>query len=180
MKVLRIYDHLGELKKEFNVYVEGEDFKWQASYPEVVWLGTITLEVAGKEPEKPSETLAETLERIKQAEILEEKAAEVRVELEEKLESEKPPTIIRYPEEKTFVVTEPEPEVDEAKVSICDAMRDAVKAKDERKEEEEVKDEPKKVHRKRRTVKGSSPSNRAKSLKVLRQDDPGRDTNQGD
>ena len=51
MKVLRIYDHLGELKKEFNVFVEGEDFKWQSGYPEPVWLGTISLEDAGKEPE---------------------------------------------------------------------------------------------------------------------------------
>ena len=51
MKVLRIYDHLGELKKEFNLYVEGEDFKWIASYPEPVWLGTVTLEEPGKEPE---------------------------------------------------------------------------------------------------------------------------------
>jgi len=51
MKVLRIYDHLGELKKEFNLYVEGEDFKWVASYPEPVWLGTVTLEEAGTEPE---------------------------------------------------------------------------------------------------------------------------------
>jgi len=51
MKVLRIYDHLGELKKEFNVYVEGEDFKWESSYPEPIWLGTISLEEAGKEPE---------------------------------------------------------------------------------------------------------------------------------
>jgi len=51
MKVLRIYDHLGELKKEFNLYVEGEDFKWVASYPEPVWLGTVTLEEPGKEPE---------------------------------------------------------------------------------------------------------------------------------
>ena len=51
MKVLRLYDHLGELKKEFNVYVEGEDFKWESSYPEPIWLGTIALEEVGKEPE---------------------------------------------------------------------------------------------------------------------------------
>jgi len=62
MKVLRIYDHLGELKKELNLYVEGEDFKWQSSYPEPVWLGTITLEDAGKEPEKPSEVVSEPLQ----------------------------------------------------------------------------------------------------------------------
>ena len=62
MKVLRLYDHLGELKKEFNLYVEGEDFKWQSSYPEPVWLGTITLEDASKEPEKPSEVASEPLQ----------------------------------------------------------------------------------------------------------------------
>ena len=62
MKVLRIYDHLGELKKELNLYVEGEDFKWQSSYPEPIWLGTITLEDAGTEPEKPSESASEPLQ----------------------------------------------------------------------------------------------------------------------
>ena len=62
MKVLRIYDHLGELKKELNLYVEGEDFKWQSSYPEPVWLGTITLEEPGKEPEKPTESVSELLQ----------------------------------------------------------------------------------------------------------------------
>jgi len=55
MKVLRIYDHLGELKKEFSLYMVGNDFKWQASYPEPVWLGTITLQEAGTEPEEPAE-----------------------------------------------------------------------------------------------------------------------------
>jgi len=62
MKVLRIYDHLGELKKEFNLYVEGENFKWGASYPEPIWLGTITIEEAGKEPKKPSESVSEPLQ----------------------------------------------------------------------------------------------------------------------
>lgn len=50
MKVLRIYDHLGELKKEFNIYVVGNDFKWEASVPEVIWLGTISLEELGEVP----------------------------------------------------------------------------------------------------------------------------------
>jgi len=38
-------------QKEFNVYVEGQDFKWEASYPEAVWFGSITLEEVGNEPE---------------------------------------------------------------------------------------------------------------------------------
>jgi len=62
MKVLRIYDHQGILRKEFNLYVEGSDFKWEASYPEPVWLGTIILEDAGKEPEKPSEFVSVPLQ----------------------------------------------------------------------------------------------------------------------
>jgi len=75
MKVLRIYDHLGELKKELNLYVEGEDFKWQSSYPEPIWLGTITLEDAGTEPEKPSESASEPLQpepEVKQEEVKDE------------------------------------------------------------------------------------------------------------
>ena len=51
MKVLRLYNHYGVKQKEFNVYVEGQDFKWEASYPEAVWFGSITLEEVGKEPE---------------------------------------------------------------------------------------------------------------------------------
>ena len=136
MKVLRLYDHLGELKKEFNVYVEGEDFKWQSSYPEPVWLGTITLEDAGKEPEKPSEVVSEPLQP----------------EVEETL-----PEVIEEPSEPSEAVLEPSG-----------------------KEPEEVKDEPKKVHGKRSRVKGSSPSDYLKSVKVIRQDDSGGDTNQGD
>jgi len=75
MKVLRIYDHLGELKKEFNLYVEGEDFVWQSSYPEVVWLGIITLEEPGKEPEKPTEVASEPLQpepEVKEEEVKDE------------------------------------------------------------------------------------------------------------
>ena len=62
MKVLRIYDHLGELKKELNLYVEGEDFGWVAPYPEVIWLGTIVLVEPGKEPGKPSEVVSGPLQ----------------------------------------------------------------------------------------------------------------------
>jgi len=136
MKVLRIYDHLGELKKEFNVYVEGEDFKWQASYPEPVWLGTILLEDAGKEPEKPSEVVSELLQ----------------------------------PE------PEPSPEEVEAEKPL--------KA-DTRQEEQviramEVKDEPKKVHRKRGRVQRIISPGHTKSIEVIRKDDSSGDTNQGD
>jgi len=43
MKYLQIYDHNGNLSKEFPVYVDGEDFSWAADKPEAVWLGTIRL-----------------------------------------------------------------------------------------------------------------------------------------
>lgn len=43
MKYLQLYDHLGNLIKEFNVYVEGADFEWVSPKPECIWLGTIWL-----------------------------------------------------------------------------------------------------------------------------------------
>ena len=43
MKYLQLYDHLGNLVKEFEVYVDGQDFNWAAQKPEPVWLGTIKL-----------------------------------------------------------------------------------------------------------------------------------------
>jgi len=100
MKVLRIYDHLGELKKEFPVYVEGEDFKWQSSYPEPVWLGTITLEEPGKEPEaEPTpevvvvEPLPEAIEEEKtEGEVIEDlkdKKYPMQIREEEKVEPKK-------------------------------------------------------------------------------------------
>lgn len=41
MKYLQIYDHNGNLSKEFPVYLDGADFKWEALHPEAIWLGTI-------------------------------------------------------------------------------------------------------------------------------------------
>lgn len=43
MKYLQLYNHLGNLVKEFEVYVDGKDFDWAAQKPEPVWLGTIRL-----------------------------------------------------------------------------------------------------------------------------------------
>lgn len=43
MKYLEIYDHLGNPIKSFDVYVDGQDFIWQAEKPEAIWLGTIRL-----------------------------------------------------------------------------------------------------------------------------------------
>ena len=114
MKVLRIYDHLGELKREFNVYVEGEDFVWQSSYPEPVWLGKIILC-------NPSE---------------------------------------EYKEQQEMAVIKEAEEVLETK--------------------EEVKSESKENIGKRSRVKGTSPSDYLKGVKVIRQDDSSSDSNQGD
>uniref|UniRef100_A0A6M3IDN9 Uncharacterized protein n=1 Tax=viral metagenome TaxID=1070528 RepID=A0A6M3IDN9_9ZZZZ len=128
MKVLRIYDHLGELKKEFNIYVEGEDFKWQSSYPEPLWLGTIALGEAGKEPE--AEPTPEPEPEVYQGKTYEEG-------LQEAIET----------------------------TTIQDNFELAKKV-------EEVKHESKKNGRKRSRVKGTSPSDYLRSVKVIRQDDP--------
>ena len=158
MKVLRLYDYLGQLKKELDVYVEGEDFKWTASYPEAVWLGTIAIEEAGKEPE----------------------AVPV---LEQALSLVEPEKAIKEPEpvELYLPIEEPitEEEAEEMQVDIAiDAMREQEMATKDIKEE--VESEPKKIHRKRSRVKGTHPSDYLKSLKVIREDDTGGDTNQGD
>jgi len=43
VKYLQVYDHNGNLTKEFPIYVDGEDFSWVADKPEAIWLGTIRL-----------------------------------------------------------------------------------------------------------------------------------------
>ena len=133
MKVLRLYDYLGQLKKELNIFVEGEDFKWTASYPEAIWLGTISLEDAGKEPE-PVESY---------------------VPVEEPAEPESKPEFEDWQTkaEEELEGYEKEPEI------------------------EEVENEPKKVHRKRSGKSRTHPSDYLKSIKVIRQDDSGADTN---
>ena len=150
MKVLRIYDHLGELKKELDIFVEGEDFTWSASYPEPVWLGTITLVDAGKEPE-PVELYVPVEESI-----TEEEAKEMQDDI----------AIDAMREQEAEV----EPEIPLVDGTIGDT---AIKT-------EEVESEPKKVHRKRSRVKGAHPSDYLKSLKVVRKDDTGGDTTEGD
>jgi len=55
MKYLQIYDHLGNLVKEFEVFVDGQDFTWAAPKPEPVWLGTIRLSASkAAEPIEPT------------------------------------------------------------------------------------------------------------------------------
>lgn len=43
MKKLRLYDHLGNLVMEHDVFVEGQDFTWVATMPTAVWFGGIAL-----------------------------------------------------------------------------------------------------------------------------------------
>jgi len=43
MKYLQLYDHNGNLIREFPVYVDGQDFTWAAPSPTAIWLGTIRL-----------------------------------------------------------------------------------------------------------------------------------------
>jgi len=179
MKVLRIYDHLGELKKEFNVYVEGSDFKWEASVPEVIWLGTISLEELGEVPvAEPTPELGDV---------------EVDIERRDREFREK------YPEDPEAV--EPEPEVtkvvpsregEPVKCSLCGwegKQRDCffghdsfVCPKCNRESIEdvmEVKDEPEKVHRKRSRVKRATPSASLGSTEGLSQVDSPGDTSKG-
>lgn len=53
MKKLRIYDHNGQIWREFDVYLEGEGFTWRSPKPEAVWLGSIVIEDATEEPKVP-------------------------------------------------------------------------------------------------------------------------------
>jgi len=157
MKVLRLYDHLGELKREFNVYVEGEDFKWEASYPEPIWLGTISLEEAGKE------SLAEPTPEV----ITE------HIPTPEELFPKAFPPYLQPVDEP---MTEEEAKEMETDVAI-DAMREQEMAKIEA--EKEVKREPKKSSRKGSRDERTYPSDYLKSVEVIRQDDPPTDANQG-
>lgn len=77
MKKLKLYDHLGNLKKEFDIYVEGQDFRYTFSTPVAVWLGTISLEGIGKAEIVEGEL---RLEEETQAYVSEQKEVEVESE----------------------------------------------------------------------------------------------------
>jgi len=158
MKVLRIYDHLGELKKELDIYVEGEDFKWTASYPEPVWLGTITLEDVGKEPE-PVEKFMPVEEPISEVDA---EQMQTDIAIDAMREQEMALEVIRE--------AEVEPEIPLVNGTIGDIAT----------ETEEVTNEPEKVHRKRSRKSRTHPSDYLKSIEVIRQDDPGTDVTEGD
>lgn len=78
MKKLILYDHLGNKLLEQDVFVDGQDFKYEAPYPTAIWLGKLM--IVDKEPE--SEPKAEiskeqlvsdhiTLEEVKVNELKE-------------------------------------------------------------------------------------------------------------
>ena len=158
MKVLRIYDHLGELKKELNIFVEGEDFKYQTVTPECIWLGTIVLEEAGKEPEPAPKWMPV------EEPITEEEAKEMQedIAIDAIREQEMAQEAIKE--------AEVEPEIPLVNGTIGDTATNI----------EEVESEPEKVHRKRSRKSGTHPSDYLKSIKVVREDDTGGDTSARD
>jgi len=107
MKYLQLYDHLGNLVKEFEVFVDGQDFSWAATMPVAVWLGTIRLvaeKAAGeveptpepepevKEPEGV-EVPEEVAKQIEEYEKLEEVSAEEEAEVQTQAPFTTPETI---------------------------------------------------------------------------------------
>lgn len=176
MKVLRIYDHLGELKKEFNVFVEGENFKWKAFEPQVIWLGTISLEELGEVP---------VAERTPEAEVLtpEEEKPELSRNDFMKLPMEKRRELLGKQVEEVKRESEP------VKCSLCSwegKQRDCCFGHDSFvcpkcfhesiEDVMEVKDEPKEVHRKRSRDKRTKTSSNAKSTEVVSPTDSPGDT----
>jgi len=122
VKKLRLYDHLGQLVKEFDVYVEGQSFTWRADKPEAIWLGTITLQDVDEKVEE-----------------VEEAAPEPEVEVA----SEKWKRLV--PQEEVTPEPEPEPEEEPRVEGIIGLGALAiVESLTEKKEKEEVESEPEK------------------------------------
>lgn len=180
MKVLRIYDHLGELKKEFPIYVEGQDFKWLASVPEVIWLGTIALEEASKEAKAEPTPEAEVVEPELEVTGEEEPAALLTEQhlMARDLISPREEVKDEPAHKEVNVITKDEVIGEEIIVSQFDEKetQKAILAK----EGKEVKHEPEKVHRKRGRVKRTPSPGNSKSAEVVHQDDSSGDPNQGD
>lgn len=59
MKKLILYNHLGEKEKEFDVFVEGQDFATEFYTPTCIWLGKIL--IVDKEPEPEFAPVAEPI-----------------------------------------------------------------------------------------------------------------------
>jgi len=159
MKYLQLYDHLGNLVKEFEVFVDGQDFTWAAPKPEPVWLGTIRLsaskavkpveptpEVAiaeREEPVMPEHPTVEPhdIEVDRKIETYQE-ALDVKAEIEKAIELESEPEVVEGKEGQ-------EPEVPFTTPSTTT----------EKQPEGEVKHEPeKRSHKSRRNKRSGSQS----------------------
>jgi len=83
VKKLRLYDHLGQLVKEFDVYVEGQSFTWRSPQPEAIWLGTITLQDVDEEVEAVKEPILTAEEAVEKMAREEEEPRELEEILED-------------------------------------------------------------------------------------------------
>ena len=148
MKYLQIYDHNGNLTKEFPVYVDGADFTWAADKPEAVWFGTIRLVsepseilvTPTPEPELESkEAMAINIygQEIPLAEAIEAERQAAKVE-EAEVESQTP-----------FMTQEPTTETQPDVFEKIEEVKEQVEKVEQLIElESEVKDEPtKRVHK---------------------------------
>ena len=162
MKYLQIYDHLGNLIKEFEVYVDGQDFNWAAPKPEPVWLGTIRLvaeKAAGQVEPTPEPELELTYEREHPEEALTITVVEtVKPEPESEAEKEQEvPTPAPFTTQETTTKSlEP---MTEEEINKEVAREEAFIAEFERRE---VKHEPEKRSDKSRRAKGTRSQSRSK------------------
>ena len=179
MKFLQIYDHLGNLVKEFDVYVDGQDFNWAAPKPEPVWLGTIRL---------VAEKAVSQVEPTPEAVLIEVSTAETTKEVQ--IITEVPP-----------VEREPEPEAEKVPEGYEDVMLECPDCgwKGKRsettfghddficpkcqvqslKEVSEVKHEPEKRSDKSRRAKGTRSQSRPKRSETLSKRTQRRGNHQG-
>lgn len=162
MKYLQIYDHLGNLVKEFEVFVDGDDFNWAAPKPEPVWLGTIRLSAtkAAEAVEPTPEPEPEKLMLVTQylPEVFEHQLEPEGKEPEVDEDYEAAVADLR-PE---FHEPEPEPEAEaEAEVPTQPPFTTPEKTT-ETKPEDEVKHDTKKRSHKSSRGKGTRPQSRSK------------------
>jgi len=75
MKKLILIDHLGDHVMDFDVYVEGKDFQWEANTPTPVWLGQLLL----LDPESYDQWLRDK-EKVEDVSLVSESEVEVKPE----------------------------------------------------------------------------------------------------
>jgi len=192
VKYLQLFDHLGNLVKEFEVYVEGNDFEWAAIKPEPVWVGTIRLSAVKAalpveptpEPSLPLSVLVEPEhfgEPEPEAELVEPEP-ELTSEEGAELEAQTPfttPSSVTEPEAKEKPKPEPEPKIDE-KCKSCDIPYGSSVCLSAQsyiafpncwmKKEKKVKRELKKRSHKGSRAKGTGSQSGSKRTKTIHQD----------